>query len=398
MERHRRKRDESEREESYPRRHWSPATVTGHATFDEEPIPGTLISARVIPYHLVPCSRAGDQRSKGAAGSVRRYMRHEWQPFHQMDRSDRKVWALTSGEAGVVGQAVGLAEAIGWPFETRTVRLRAPWSVLPGHLGPMVLRSLREPLGPPWPDLLITGGRRTVALSIAIRRASRKRTFTVHVQNPQVPIRFFDLVVPPRHDGIRGENVLPTRGALHRITPGKLRSAASMWRERLGSPTVAVLLGGSSRTHRFTSSHATALADSLTRIDGSIVITPSRRTSPDIVAMLRRRLPEAWFWDGTGDNPYLGMLALAEHLVVTEDSVSMVSEAAATGKPVYVAAVGGGGARHRAFHALLREEGVTRPFDGGLASWHYEPIDDTARIAAEIRRRLGTPSRVEPCS
>ena len=313
-----------------------------------------------------------------------------------MDRSDRKVWALTSGEAGVVGQAVGLAEAIGWPFETRTVRLRAPWSWLPGHLGPMVLRSLREPLGPPWPDLLITGGRRTVALSIAIRRASRKRTFTVHVQNPQVPVRFFDLVVPPRHDGIRGKNVLPTRGALHRITPGKLRSAASMWRPRLGSPTVAVLLGGNSRTHRFAPNHAAALADSLARIDGSIVVTPSRRTSTDVVAVLRQRLPEAWFWDGTGDNPYLGMLALAEHLVVTEDSVSMVSEAAATGKPVYLAAVDGGSTRHRAFHALLREEGVTRPFEGTLESWSYEPVDDAPRIAAEIHRRMDCGSSTAP--
>ena len=305
-----------------------------------------------------------------------------------MCRLDRKIWVLTSGEAGVVGQAAGLAEAVGWPFETRTVRLRAPWSWLPGHLCPMVLGSLREPLGPPWPDLLITCGRRAVAPSIAIRRASRKRTFTVHLQNPQVPVRFFDLVVPPRHDGIRGKNVLPTRGALHRITPGKLRSAASTWRERLGSPAVAVLLGGNSRTHRFTSNHATALADALARIDGSIVITPSRRTRAEVVEVLRQRLPGVWVWDGTGDNPYLGMLALARHLVVTEDSVSMVSEAAATGKPVYVAAVGGGSTRHRTFHALLREEGVTRPFDGRLASWDYEPVDDTPRIAAEICRLL----------
>ena len=104
--------------------------------------------------------------------------------------------------------------------------------------------------------------------------------------------------------------------------------------------------------------------------------------------MLRQRLPRAWIWDGTGDNPYLGMLALAEHLVVTEDSVSMVSEAASTGKPVYVAAMDGGSARLDTFHALLRVEGVTRLFDGKLSSWSYEPLNETPRIAAEIRRRV----------
>ena len=298
----------------------------------------------------------------------------------------------------MLSQAVGLAEAVGWPFEARTIRLRAPWSWLPGHLCPAALSGLREPLLPRWPDLLITCGRRNVAVSIAIRRASRERTFTVHVQNPHVPACFFDLVVPPRHDGLSGENVLRTRGALHRIAPATLEAAAATWHGRLGCPTVAVLLGGDSRTHRFTPRRAKALADGLALIDGSVVITPSRRTPTEVVTMLRRRLPRAWVWDGSGDNPYLGMLALGRHLVVTEDSVSMVSEAASTGKPVYVAALDGGSTRLDAFHALLRHEGVTRAFDGTLATWSYEPVNDTPRIAAEIRRRLGQMAEHEQAS
>ena len=301
----------------------------------------------------------------------------------------KRVWTLTSGEAGVVSQAVGLAEAVGWPFQTKTVRLRRPWAWMPGHLCPWTLSSLREQLAPPWPDVLITCGRRSVAVSIAIRKASRGRTYTVHIQNPQVPTHFFDIIAAPRHDRMCGANVLATRGALHRVTSAMLDAAAAIWSERLGSPTVAVLLGGDSRAHRFTLNRANALADGLALIDGSIVVTPSRRTSTDIVALLRQRLPRAWVWDGSGDNPYLGMLALAKHLVVTEDSVSMISEAASTGKPVYVAAMDGGSTRLEPFHTLLREEGVTRRFDGRLASWSYEPINDTPRIAAEIRRRFG---------
>ena len=260
---------------------------------------------------------------------------------------------------------------------------------MPGHLCPLALAGLRERLTPNWPDLLITCGRRSVAIAIAIRRAGRGRTFTVHIQNPRVPARFFDLVVPPRHDGVIGNNILPTRGALHHITPAKLNAAALAWRGRLGLPKVAVFLGGDSRVHRFSPKCASSLAEGLAGVEGTIVVTPSRRTSKEAIDLLRLRLPNVRIWDGRGENPYIGMLSLAEHLVVTEDSVSMISEAASTGKPVYVAEMEGGNGRFDSFHSMLREEGVTRPFDGTLASWSYEPINDTPLVAMEIRRRLG---------
>ena len=103
----------------------------------------------------------------------------------------------------------------------------------------------------------------------------------------------------------------------------------------------------------------------------------------------------ALVWDGQGENPYLGFLALADAFVVTEDSVSMISEAASTGKPVYVAALEGGGRRFRLFHHNFRAAGITRPFDGTLDFWQYDPPDDTARVAAEVRRRLAARGHVE---
>ena len=127
-------------------------------------------------------------------------------------------------------------------------------------------------------------------------------------------------------------------------------------------------------------------------------MTASRRTEPGVVDALKARLPRAWFWDGAGRNPYLGMLALARHIVVTEDSVSMISEAISTGKPVYVALNWRAAAAGlRAFHASLREDGIVRPFDGRLAEWHYEPVNETPRIAAEVRRRMEA-ARVAPPS
>ena len=304
--------------------------------------------------------------------------------------SPAPVWALTTGEAGAAGQAEGLAAAVGRPFEVKTVRLRRPWSWLPARRqAPGLLQcGLAERLGPPWPDLLITCGRRSASVSVAVRRASAGRTYTVHIQNPRIPLRHFDLVVPPRHDGIAGPNVVATRAALHRLTPETLAAAGEAWRNWLGELNVAVLLGGRSRSHRFTPETLEALADGLAGLEGPIAVTASRRTEPGVVATLKARLPEARFWDGTGCNPYLGMLALARHIVVTEDSVSMTSEAVSTGKPVYAARMAGGNRRLARFQAALREEGVLRPFDGRLAAWRYEPVNETPRVAAELLRRM----------
>ena len=300
------------------------------------------------------------------------------------------VWALTTGEAGAAGQAEGLAAAVGWPFEVKTVRLRRPWCWLPAHrqVPGLLQYGLAERLGPPWPELLITCGRRSASVSVAVRHASEGRCFTAHIQNPRIPLRHFDLVVPPRHDGVTGSNVLATRVALHRLTPERLAAAGDAWRSRLGDLNVAVLLGGRSRSHRFTPETVGALADGLAGLEGPVAVTASRRTEPGVLAELKARLPDAWFWDGTGSNPYSGMLALARHIVVTEDSVSMTSEAVSTGKPVYAARMAGGNRRLARFQAALREEGVLRPFDGRLAEWCYEPVDETPRVAAELLRRM----------
>ena len=144
----------------------------------------------------------------------------------------------------MVSQAEGLAEAFGWPFESVAVRLRRPWSWLPAHRQPwgFLRHGLEKGLPRPWPDLLIGCGRRSAAVSAAVRRATGGRTFAVHIQNPRAPLRCFDLVVPLQHDGLVGPNVVATRAALHPVTPDKLSAAGAEWRGRLGNLNVAVML------------------------------------------------------------------------------------------------------------------------------------------------------------
>ena len=120
-----------------------------------------------------------------------------------------------------------------------------------------------------------------------------------------------------------------------------------------------------------------------------LAITTSRRTGAAATAQLRARLEPlgAYIWDGKGENPYFGLLALADVVIVTSDSVSMVSEAAFSGKPVHVFELEGGSAKFARFHQALRDAGISRPFRGAIERWVYTPPDDTARAAAEIRRR-----------
>lgn len=263
------------------------------------------------------------------------------------------------------------------------------------------LGSTLEPssdgLEPPWPDLLIASGRVSVPYAIAIRRLAAGRSFTVQIQDPRVAPGRFDLVVPPRHDHVNGANVIPTLGGLTRITPARLAAAAAEFSAALADlprPLVAVLIGGSSAAYRMTPAAVTELAGQLgtLRAGGAgLAVTVSRRTGPQAAGYLREALAGegVYFWDGVGANPYFGYLALADAIVVTADSVSMTSEACSTGKPVYVAALPGGSAKFREFHATLVSEGYAQPFVGALQPFAARRFDETARIAGEIKRRLG---------
>ncbi len=307
---------------------------------------------------------------------------------------------MTDGKAGVEVPCLGLAEALGFEPVVKRVQVTKPWHWLPPRLIPNPLGAIgpkRDSLEPPWPSLLISSGRQAVAPAMAIRGLSAGATFTVHIQNPAVDPARFDVVVAPRHDRLEAPNVIATTGGLNRVTEDRLAAAAARFAPRfahLPRPRVAVMIGGDNKAYRFTGAVARALGARLAELsrreDAGLLITASRRTGAKVMAILREALAglPVEIWDGTGENPYFGFLALADAFVVTGDSVNMVTEAATTGKPVYVAALEGGSAKFRRFHGALREAGITRPFEGRLERWSYPALRDTERAAIEVRRRL----------
>ena len=314
------------------------------------------------------------------------------------------TWILTEGLAGTEAPCRGLARALGVEPVIKRVKVRQPWDFLPGRLW---IRALNAPtagsdvLAPPWPDLVISSGNVAAPLAVAIKRASGGATRIVHIQNPKMRLDRFDLVIAPRHDGISGENVVVTRGTLHGLAPDALEAARRDWAPAFATmkrPLLAFLCGGSNGRFVLTAARVGAICTDLRQRmarDGiGVAVTASRRTGDANTALLRAELGPAgaYVWDGEPPNPYLGLLAHADFIAVTQDSVSMISEAIGTGKPVYWIALEGRSRRLQRFVEALTEDGVLRrfPTDGArLEAWRYTPPDDTARAAATIRSRFG---------
>jgi uncharacterized protein len=309
------------------------------------------------------------------------------------------VWVLHDGKAGMASQAIGLAEATGFPFVEKRLEIRFPWAFLPPALWLLPLHAARDMharLMPPWPDLVIGCGRNVAMPALAVRRASGGRTFAAQIQDPRVGSKEFDLLVVPEHDCIRGSQVVLTRGAVHRVNPARLTAERRRFPAlaAMPRPILSVLIGGSNKAYRLTVRRLGEIADTIAAIlrasGGSALVTPSRRTGRAGLDLLRDRLRglSASVWDGSGENPYFAFLALADAFLVTADSVSMISEAAATGKPVHILELPGGNDKFARFHATMRQAGITRPFAGRIEAWSYPVPDDTARAGAALQELL----------
>ena len=312
-------------------------------------------------------------------------------------------WVLTDGKAGDEVQCIGVAEALGLSPDIRRVRPRAPWTwAMPW--GPVDPREAPgrpgSPIAPPFPDLLIASGRRAVSYLRRVKRDSGGRTFTVFLKDPRTGAGTADLIWVPLHDRLRGDNVLVTLTSPHRVSQARLdaaRAAPPAALAALPAPRVAVLLGGDSRHHRFTDDDVGRLAGGLERMAGegaSLMVTASRRTPAALSERVRALVGRlgGFYWDGTGDNPYLPILAMADGIVATADSVNMVGEACATGRPVFIFEPAerhpGSARKANLFLKGILDQGAGRFFDGHLERGAYPPLNSTPVIAAAIAERL----------
>lgn len=310
----------------------------------------------------------------------------------------KSCWILTDGKAGDEAQCVGVAEALGIAYEIRRIAPQAPFSwLMPwGPIDPRE-RETRpaSPVAPPYPDIVIASGRRTVAYLRRIKKLSAGQTFTVFLKDPRTGPGAADLIWVPEHDALRGKNVLVSATSPHRFSTQKLealRNTPHSDIDALARPRAAILIGGDSRHHTFTEEDngrlMKALEELLNEANVSLMITASRRT-PDALRRQLTRLgasPNCLFWDGNGKNPLPAFLAKADAIIATADSTNMIGEAAATGKPIHVFHPSGSHPKIDRFLGALQAKGIIPPFPGPLKNTTYEPLDSTPMIADEIRK------------
>lgn len=351
-----------------------------------------------------------------------------------------RVWVLLGKGAGGNAQMIALAEALGWPYETKHLAYNAlnlcPNIVL-GSTPASLRRGRCSPLRAPWPDLVIAASRRSAPIAQWIKKRSAGQTRLVHLLHAQAPLHRFDLIITlPQYRLPVRPNVLHLSGPLNRIDPQRLEQAAAHWEPRLRHlprPLIALLVGGNSSSYTLDPATARRLGQEASRhareAGGALLITTSPRTPPDAVRELFEAVDcpayrHAWR-PHDADNPYSGFLQLAERFIVTADSASLVIEACGTGKPVAVfywpsrrrrrraSPSGAGGlqaARQRwgrkafdglvywglikpardftAYHRVLEERGLIAALGQEPVGVPRQPLDDMERAVARIRRLM----------
>ncbi|MGC6511747.1 MAG: mitochondrial fission ELM1 family protein [Parvibaculales bacterium] len=317
------------------------------------------------------------------------------------------IWTLTNGMAGFEVQTSAVASHIAGycglddnAVSRKTVCLSAPYK----WLAPYGPAQKQASCTPPYPDLLIASGRKSIPLARHIKKASGGSCYTVILQNPRISPRHFDFVWAPAHDRLRGKNVFSTLLSPHGLTQESLLQAASDWAGKIKASAkqkrIGVLVGGPNKIYGFKDQDVRNLAQAVKHLAEAghfIMLSLSRRTPDGVEARLAEALSGhnhfLWAPRHGGDNPYRGILGLADAMLVTCDSVNMVGEACTTGVPVYILKLDGGSHRFDRFHRAVCETGhaafMTQEALAGLCTGPFpDPmktgLNSTAEIAGKI--------------
>ncbi len=312
------------------------------------------------------------------------------------------IWVLLDDRAGNRSQALGVANALDQAVHQKELRYgpaaKLPNIVLGASISGLTKQS-KDDLLAPWPALVISAGRRTAPVARWIKAQSGGKARLVQIMDPGSGRDDFDLMCMPAHDQPQAlTNSMVINGAPHSMTAQKLATAAAEWSDKLSTrqpPRIALMIGGSTRRKTFTTAMALELCEranaATADVNGTLMVTTSRRTG-DVVDTISKALNSTALlhrWDSEEENPYAGYLAIADAIIATGESVSMCSEACATGKPVYIYAPGDLiTPKHGRLHQTLFGGGYAKPFDGRIdLAWRPNTLNVADDIAAEIRSR-----------
>jgi len=306
--------------------------------------------------------------------------------------SKLKGLILTEGMHGMISQAEGLAKALDLNFFHEKIELNSFWKFIPPRFTPIKKIVFKNEIEEDF-DIIISCGRKSVIPSIFIKKNSKKKVFNIHIQDPKVSLDNFDVVVAPQHDNLSGNNVISTKGAIHYLSIQEINENKAYLSNKI-KPTkevVALILGGPNKYYKFTKENIKnvflKITENFIKKNFQLIVVPSIRTPKDIIKFANEYYGKDHLVINEVDKKaYLSALGLSKFVVVTCDSSSMISEAAITGKPIYVADIPAtkDDYRFRKFISLFKELNIIRILDTNIENWDYERLDETNRVAKEI--------------
>lgn len=254
------------------------------------------------------------------------------------------IWVLLDDAAGHMNQALGVAEALNLAFEPKPIKYNDKANLPNLLLGASLKGVATADIKPPFPDIVISAGRKTFPIARYIKKQSKAKI--VQLMHPGFPAWGIDLLVVPEHDGFTpNSKTMVTIGAPNRVQPDFLSQEAAIWERTLShlpAPRMAVLLGGDTKGIAYSAEDGIRLAEqvqALTLGQGSLLVSSSRRTPKVFADSFKAAIKQPMHFHDPAtsrSNPYYAFLALSGAIVTTADSVSMMSEACTTGKPVYI--------------------------------------------------------------
>tara|TARA_A100001011_G_scaffold79213_1_gene81930 strand:+ start:222 stop:1166 length:945 start_codon:yes stop_codon:yes gene_type:complete len=306
---------------------------------------------------------------------------------------------LTQGMHGMISQVEGLAKALEIDYTHHTVELNNFWKIIPPKFTP-ISQSVYKRIDTSEFDVIISCGRKSVIPSIHLKKNSKKKIINIHIQDPKVNFNHFDFIVAPEHDSIEGQNVISTKGAIHYLTDYEIiknKDYLNSFIKKDQRKICSLILGGPTKYYDFSSENMKniffILNSLLKKNDFQLVVIPSMRTPKHSIQLAKEYFGENHtIIENVDKKAYLSALSLSQIIVVTCDSSSMISEAALTGKPIYVANINSkkNDKRFRKFRDLFRELNIIRNLGEDKENWNYQKLDETNRVAKIIKKKINS--------
>ena len=303
---------------------------------------------------------------------------------------------LTEGLHGMVSQVEGLAKALDLDYFHEKVELNNFWKLIPPKFTPVKKFVFKNNIQRDF-DIIISCGRKSVIASIFLKKNNKKKIKNIHIQDPKVNFQNFDYIISPEHDELKGDNILISKGAIHYLTSSEINEKKNYLLNRISKEKkiITLILGGPTKYYAYSNQNIlnifSKISKQILNNNFQIIVIPSNRTPIKTIELAKKFFSEEHLIiEKVDKDAYLSSLGVADYIIVTCDSSSMISEAALTGKPIYVAMIPPSkrDTRFHRFRKLFKKMNIIREFEDKLEFWNYEKLDETKRIAYEIKNKL----------